>query len=198
MKIVSMKPQAVLILALTLVACAGPDGKKTSEQANAPAEPENKLEAQFAEAATTPLSDINLIRAKIPELLISIQKKPYLPPQDQSCESLSAEVHALDGVLGADLDVLSNHAKPGLIERGTTAANNAAVGAVKGVAQSIVPYRGWVRKLSGAEKNSKEVAAAIAAGGVRRAFLKGIRHARGCPAPVLTTLVIEPELETDQ
>jgi hypothetical protein len=45
----------------------------------------------------------------------------------------------------------------------------------------VVPYRGWVRKLTGAERYSKEVAAAIAAGTVRRAFLKGVVVTRGCP-----------------
>jgi hypothetical protein len=46
-----------------------------------------------------------------------------------------------------------------------------------------VPFRGWVRKLSGAERYSKEVAAAIAAGTVRRAYLKGLGEAKGCAAP---------------
>jgi hypothetical protein len=40
-----------------------------------------------------------------------------------------------------------------------------------------------VRKLDGAERHSKEVAAAIAAGSVRRAFLKGVGQALGCQAP---------------
>jgi hypothetical protein len=54
---------------------------------------------------------------------------------------------------------------------------------VRGAAQGIVPYRSWVRKLSGAERYSKEVAAAITAGGVRRSYLKGFGQAGGCPAP---------------
>jgi hypothetical protein len=37
-----------------------------------------------------------------------------------------------------------------------------------------------VRKLSGAERYSKQVAAAIAAGTVRRAFLKGMAQASAC------------------
>jgi len=38
-------------------------------------------------------------------------------------------------------------------------------------------------KMSGAEHYSREVAAAIAAGTVRRAYLKGLGDARGCAAP---------------
>jgi hypothetical protein len=43
-----------------------------------------------------------------------------------------------------------------------------------------VPFRGWVRKLSGAERYSRQVAAAIAAGAARRAFLKGLAQGKGC------------------
>ena len=58
--------------------------------------------------------------------------------------------------------------------------DDAAERALQGAAESVVPFRSWVRKLTGAEKHSKHVAAAIAAGTVRRAFLKGLRVARGC------------------
>jgi hypothetical protein len=40
-----------------------------------------------------------------------------------------------------------------------------------------------VRKLSGAERYERKVAAAIAAGSVRRAYLKGLGQAAGCAAP---------------
>jgi len=97
------------------------------------------------------------------------------------CTALAVEVRALDEVLGPDLDAPASASNPGLIERGSTAVGNAAVGAVRGAAEVVVPYRGWVRKLTGAERYSKEVAAAIAAGTVRRAFLKGVVVTRGCP-----------------
>jgi hypothetical protein len=40
-----------------------------------------------------------------------------------------------------------------------------------------------VRKLTGAERYSKEVAAAIAAGTIRRTFLEGLGQAADCPVP---------------
>jgi hypothetical protein len=46
-----------------------------------------------------------------------------------------------------------------------------------------VPFRSWVRQLSGAKQNEKRVKEAIYAGSVRRAFLKGIGGHRGCAAP---------------
>ncbi len=151
-----------LTLALLLSACASP------------------VVAPVTEAATTPLSDLNLVRASIPPVLTDAQKRPYAVPQDTTCGALAAEVKSLDEVLGPDLDAPSTAANPGLIERGVTLASDEAVGAVRGAAEGVMPYRKWVRKLTGAERYSRDVAAAIAAGTVRRAYLKGQFTARSC------------------
>ena len=42
------------------------------------------------------------------------------------------------------------------------------------------PLRGWVRKLSGAERHAREVTACIAAGSARRALLQGVAVAQSC------------------
>ena len=157
-----MKRHMVPVLALALAACAG--SKKSP----------------MVDAATTPLRDLDIIHASIPAVLREAQRQPYLTPSDQSCSALSAEVRALDEVLGPDFDVPASATDPGLVKRGTTMARDAAVNAVQGAAESVVPFRRWVRKLTGAEKRSKDVAAAIAAGTVRRAFLKGLGAARDC------------------
>lgn len=135
-------------------------------------------EKQVTTAATTPLSDLNLVNAPIPEVLLAAQRAPYGVPEDRSCPALAGQVRALDEVLGPDLDAPATEANPGLIERG----GNLVGGALQRSAEGLVPFRGWVRKLSGAERYSRQVAAAIAAGGVRRAFLKGLAHAGGCRA----------------
>jgi hypothetical protein len=140
-------------------------------------------ENAVGQAVTTPLSDLNLVQAPIPAVLKEAHKSPYAHPADTSCEQLARQVQALDEVLGTDLDAPPTASNPGLVERGTKEAGNAAAGALKSAAEGIVPFRGWVRKLSGAERYSKEVAAAIAAGTVRRAYLKGLGEARGCAAP---------------
>ena len=152
-----------LLAALTLAACA-----------------DNPKADAAAKAATTPLSDLNLVHAPIPAVLVSAQKSPYGPPAERSCAALAAEVTALDAVLGADLDTPPPPNDPGLVERGANAAGDAAVGALRGAAEGVVPFRGWVRKISGAERYSQQVAAAIAAGTVRRAYLKGLARGKGC------------------
>jgi hypothetical protein len=136
--------------------------------------------SELVDAASTPLRDLNVVRASIPPLLSEAQKHPYQVPGDQSCEALSADVRALDALLGPDLDAPVSESNPRLIERATRTVDEAAVGALQHTAEGVVPFRGWVRQLSGAERYSKKVAAAIAAGAVRRGFLRGLSAARGC------------------
>jgi hypothetical protein len=127
-------------------------------------------------AAATPLNDLNVVRGEIPPVLQAAQKAPYGAPADKGCAALAADVQALDAVLGADLDTPASGDRPSLIERGGTQVLQSA-------AEGVIPFRGWVRKLTGAERYSREVAAAIAAGTVRRAYLKGLGAAAGCAAP---------------
>jgi hypothetical protein len=155
--------RATFVLSLALAACARP---KTSS---------------IVDAASTPLRDLNVIRADIPELLREARKHPYLAPSDQSCDALSTAVLALDKVLGPDIDAPASASNPRLLERSNNAANEAAVDAVRRSGEAVVPFRSWVRQLSGAERYSRDVAAAIAAGAVRRGFLRGLSAARDCP-----------------
>jgi hypothetical protein len=131
-------------------------------------------------AATTPLTDLNLVNAPIPEALMAAQRAPYALPADSGCSAMAVEIKTLDEVLGADLDAPQSEANRSLLERGSDVTSAAAVGALQRTAEGVIPFRGWVRKLSGAERYSTRVAAAITAGGIRRAFLKGMRASKGC------------------
>jgi hypothetical protein len=59
-------------------------------------------------------------------------------------------------------------------------------------AQDLIPMRGWVRKLSGAEKHDKLVQSAMASGAIRRAYLKGLGEARGCDPPATPQHLAKP------
>ena len=155
------------------------------------------------QAVATPLSDLGLVYAPIPPLLLAALKAPYAQPAAPSCEAIASEVRELDAVLGGDLDRAPDPHDPGLIERDPAAfvaraqdqtseehaqalrdaAKHEAVRAVEHAAQDVIPHRTWVRKLSGAERYSHDVAAAITAGIVRRAYLKGLGSALGCDYP---------------
>ncbi len=142
---------------------------------------------KLTSAVATPLTDLNLVQNRIPEALMVAKQEPYRVPADQSCESLTDQIDALDEALGADLDKDATLADPGLIERGTTMAHDEAFAAITRTVEGVVPFRSWVRKVTGSERHSKRIAAAIAAGGIRRAFLKGIRVARLCQIPAVVT-----------
>jgi hypothetical protein len=169
-------PILTLLLMALLAACS------TNSSSNGP-DLQAKTNAQITQAATTPLSDLNLVRADIPPVLAAAQKAPYALPADRGCPALASDVRSLDAALGADLDTPATESNPSLIDRGSNAVSDAAGNALKGAAESVIPFRGWVRKLSGAERYSREVAAAIAAGTIRRAYLKGLGQAAGCQAP---------------
>jgi hypothetical protein len=178
-----MKNFTLSIFVCALAACATPEPAGSPGAGMGTTGSADPAGAQVAGAATAPLSDLNLVRAEIPPALRAAQKGAYMLPDDSGCETLGRDVQALDAVLGPDLDAPVTPSNPGMIERGAGAVGTAAVDALRGAAEGVVPFRGWVRKLTGAERYSKEVAAAIAAGTVRRAFLKGLGQARGCEAP---------------
>ena len=123
------------------------------------------------------------MKADIPPQLAAARQAPYALPADRSCQALAEQVRSLDAVLGADLDTPSTSTNPSLIERGAGAAKKGAIGAVRGAAEDVVPMRSWVRKLTGAEKYSREVEASITAGTIRRSYLKGLGQAAGCESP---------------
>jgi hypothetical protein len=126
-----------------------------------------------------PLRDLNLLRTKIPDVLLAAMADPYARPSRRAtCAELIALVRPLDDALGADLDAPSTD-EDDLVQKG----RESVLGAVAGVTTDVVPFRGWVRKLSGAERHDKLVQTAIGAGAVRRAYLKGLGEAKGCPPP---------------
>ena len=172
---------ALLAVCFLLAACASP----REPSPPAAASPRNAQDGarRFESAAIAPLNDLNLVRSPIPPALLQAQKAPYAFPADASCTGIAAEVAALDEVLGADLDTPATPANPSLIARGSDLAGDALVGAVRSTAESVIPFRSWVRRLTGAERYSKEVAAAITAGTVRRSFLKGLGQSAACEPP---------------
>lgn len=170
-----MKSLVVLSLAVVLVSCST---QKESSKTD--------TSKQFGDAVTAPLNDLNLIETAIPEALRNAQKNPYAQPADASCAALAKEITALDEALGADLDTPAVKNNDSLIARNVVSES---VSAIRKTTESVVPFRNWVRKLSGAERQSRAVASAIAAGSIRRAYLKGIGHSSKCEAPAAPHII---------
>lgn len=139
-----------------------------------------KTQSGITTAATTPLSDINMVKVEIPPVLQQAKSQPYLVPDNHSCDMIRTEITQLDAALGPDLDAPGQPNAETWFDRGATLVSNSAVGALQRTAEGLVPFRSWVRKLSGAERHSKKVAASITAGLIRRGFLKGVAASTAC------------------
>ena len=148
-----------------------------------PTKPSGPQKDTFGDAVIAPLGDINLNQTPIPPILLDAALSPYLAPPVITCDTLAEAIAPLDEALGADLDTPPTPLNPGLLERGSVLAGDTAISAVRGATEGLIPFRGWVRKLTGAEARSKKVRAAIAAGAVKRAYLKGLGAAKGCAPP---------------
>lgn len=139
---------------------------------------EDAQKSSLTHAITAPLRDVNLMRSKIPVVLTDALDDPYRRPAPANCSGIIQEVSQLNDALGHDLD--SDNVTQ-VTWKGR--AKEEALNAIAGLASDVIPFRGWVRKITGAEKHDKTVQQAIAAGAVRRAYLKGLGEARGCDPP---------------
>ena len=129
-------------------------------------------------AATTPLRDLNVVKVDIPQVLLDALDDPYARPRNSRCQTLVALIRPFNEVLGPDIDTISPDE-----EGWRTRGKSTALGVAGDLAGGAIPFRGVVRKLSGAESHDRLVAAAIIAGHTRRAYLKGLGEARGCGPP---------------
>jgi hypothetical protein len=165
----------VLAAAALVAGCAtgrsdGSPQVQTTSEAN---------KANVAGVASAPLRDVNVIRTKIPPVLLEAIADPYgRPPGPGQCKELVELLAPLDDALGPDLDAPAPD-EDDLMQSG----RSTAMGAAATLATDVIPFRGWVRKLSGAEKHDQLVQSAIIAGAVRRAYLKGLGESQGCNPP---------------
>lgn len=166
-----MRVLGITVLALVLSGCVGARVAEDRARQKAPA------------AVAQPLHDINVLRTKIPQVLLEAMDRPYVPPYPSNCREIANQVRPLDEALGPDLDAPPSTDNPSALERGGEVAGDAMANALRGAATDLIPMRSWVRMLTGAERHDEYVRAAIIAGGVRRGYLKGIGLQAGCLPP---------------
>ena len=139
---------------------------------------DDQTKSTVGNAASAPMHDLNVMREKIPPVLLQAIADPYARPTPATCSAIIGRVRELTNALGDDLDIQVDE-DPTMRERGAGAGREI----VRAGAESLLPFRGFVRRLSGAEQHDKLVLQAITAGSVRRGYLKGLGEARGCPPP---------------
>ncbi len=133
-------------------------------------------------AVQAPFEDVNVIRTKIPPVLLRAEDAPYARPEPPSCRQIAGEVRDLDDALGDDFDV-NEPEDPNLKAKRGRQAGEAVVLAMRDTAEDFIPFRNWVRRLTGAQAHDNQVRAAVYAGRVRRSYLKGLGEAIGCRYP---------------
>ena len=139
----------------------------------APAHAQMAQEEPDAEdVARTPLEDFNIDSDDLPEVLVIAAEDPYASEGLDTCNLIVGEIAKLDQVLGADFDIAGE--SEGGISRGRVAQS---------VVGSFIPFRGIVREVSGANERRRQFNLAVTAGMVRRGYLKGLGHERGCRYP---------------
>ena len=187
-----MKQLSLSFLCLALAACASQGHTGPSEAAESAVE---QTGDGFADAALSPLEDLNLKREPIPPLLADL-KTTYGLPDPLTCETIGDEVTRLTAVLGQDTDIPPPEDEDN--DHGQWAADKsseAALGAVESSARGFIPFRGLVREVTGANSYADKVARAYRLGLTRRSFLKGYGQAMGCSWPAAP---LEPVIEDDK
>ena len=177
-----MKKRLVLTV-LTGVLLAGCAHQPTNE---ATGKAVQQTREGFGEAAMTPLEDLNLKRDPIPAILREIEN-PYDVPLDLDCAAIEAEIIALNDVLGPDWDAApkKDDEDSSISDKAADTASDGVLDTVSSTAGGIIPYRGWVRQLTGASAHEKKVRKAYERGSHRRTYLKAIGLMKGCD-PVAT------------
>lgn len=135
----------------------------------------------ITDAAYIPLRDVNMIRPQIPLLLRSLQY-PYSTATLTDCAAISHEIGELDAVLGPE------SYQPGpnrnVWDRSGDFLEEQTIDAAQNTAQDVIPFRSWVRRLSGANAAEREALRAVANGQQRRTFLRGYGASMGCPTMI--------------
>lgn len=165
---------AILALFLLIPPAAAPEGAGAQEQENEGREEEKGDETlkKAGEIASQPARDVGVARTKIPPVLSEAAKNPYAPPSGRRCAAILADMAALNEALGPDFGADE--------EENENRAGKIAEAAGQMVVNSLIPFRGLVREITGAGPAERRLHAAIGAGLARRGYLRGLASARRC------------------
>lgn len=121
------------------------------------------------DVVSQPAKDVGIAKTKIPPSLVEASNAPYSLAGLRTCRQIADAVRVLDAALGPDYSAGGPNDK--------MSVGKAAGGAV---VNSLIPFRGVVREVSGAAAADRRLAAATQAGFARRGFLRGVHLTRGC------------------
>lgn len=140
--------------------------------------PITQKDVTATDVVATPATDLNLKKNEVPALLLAAEERPYVLRGLDTCRQLATAIGELDTVLGDDVDV------PQTETRRTSPGRVA-----QSVVGSLIPFRGVIREVSGANASDRKLQAAVIAGVARRSFLKGIGQGKGCRYPARSATI---------
>lgn len=161
---------ATLIALLALPAMAG----ARQEQNEAEKQP-NRVEEVGRGAgriASQPARDVGVAKTNIPPALQTAAEAPYSLTGIKTCRDISKAFAQLTDLIGPDF-------KAGDKPKENRAGKLAEAGG-KTIVNSIIPFRGLVREVTGAAPAQRRLDRAIDAGIARRGFLRGVHQTRKC------------------
>jgi hypothetical protein len=124
--------------------------------------------------ASQPVRDVGAQKIEIPAAVQKAAAAPYSLAGLRTCAQLSRAIFDLNDVLGPDF----GSAPP----RKENRAGKLAEAGGKTIVNTIIPFRGLVREISGAAPAERRLRAAIDASYARRGFLRGVALSRKCRA----------------
>jgi hypothetical protein len=124
------------------------------------------------EIASQPVRDVGARKIEIPVPIQQAAAAPYSVKGLRTCAQLNKAIFELNDVLGPDY-------AGGVTVHENKAGKLAAAGG-KTIVNTIIPFRGLVREISGAAPEERRFNADIKAAFARRGFLRGVATARKC------------------
>ena len=142
--------------------------------AQQPAEPPKQSDtvSTAARIASQPARDVGASKTTVPPVLQEAIAAPYSMTSTASCKQLASGLGRLNAVLGPDFGAGA--------QTNENRASKIAQAGGQTVVNSLLPFRGLVREVSGAAPAERRLNAAIDAGYARRGFLRGLQKARKC------------------
>ncbi|MET0336295.1 MAG: hypothetical protein ABW063_00890 [Caulobacter sp.] len=167
----------IIPILLAGLLCAG----HAAAQDDITPEPKDESEGGLREAVVNvgsqPARDLGMSKRQVPAILQQAAAAPYDVQGLESCEAVAAQRAALDDVLGPDLD----GSEPVRENRGVKLAEAGG----RTLVNSIIPFRGLIREISGAAPADRRLELMVDAGHARRGFLRGVEAKLECAIPVI-------------
>jgi hypothetical protein len=134
----------------------------------------DKVGDTMSGVAEKPLKDLNIVKPEVDPYLVPLMQNPYNMTNLKTCKDMKTALTKLNSVLGPDVDSAAAQ------DQTKQSPAEFALDAGASVAGGLIPFSGLIRKISGADARQKYANAAVYAGGLRRAFVKGLAKGKGC------------------